>query len=335
MPMYIDSKIIKANFNKITRLYKKIPGIVLKSNAYGLGINNILPILLQTACEKIFVSSVTEALQIRKITNKFEIIIFDPINDHKKEVFLEQNITPILNDWKELDIFYDIFRQVPFVLNVNVGMNRLGVDWQVILDNYEKLKLLPIKMIMTHFHITHNNIIDPVNLIQKDNFTKIKNLFPNISTSLASSNTLNFGDDFIGDIPRIGKALYGLFHKNKFYKNCLKFEFPITLVRYVLKGEIVGYNGYKITNNTYLGIINIGYAQGLSLEYINNLKIIWKQKKYMIISISMEYTIIKFNDDMPKVGDKILFLDDFITYQSSTYYLERLLRFQNINKEVI
>ena len=71
--MLIDLEISR---NKIEKNLEKIKNIneniiyVLKDDAYGLGIENILPILIENGCNYYAVAYIEEALEIKKFRGK-------------------------------------------------------------------------------------------------------------------------------------------------------------------------------------------------------------------------------------------------------------------------
>jgi alanine racemase len=336
MPLYIDASIIKENFKKLTAIYKNPPAIVLKSNAYGLGIKNILPILKDTACNTIFVGTIEEALIVRNINNQIKIIVMDFIEVKNKDFFLSNRITPTLNSLEEIDAYKEVFSFLPFVLNIDIGMNRTGVDWRMAIENIHLLLSLPVVHIMAQLSITGEEEMHPMNVIQMKRFQQVISYFPaGLEKSLAYSNVMNFGENFNYSFARIGKALYGITHKKVNLKQALKFQFPLKSVKFVKKGEIVGYKAYEIIEDMHIGVLNVGYAHGFSMAYVNTLYGVYKNIKCKVISISMEYTILEFLTIIPEVGDNICFFIDFVDENKDTYYLEQLLRFHNLQKEII
>ncbi|WP_258454695.1 alanine racemase [Pseudoleptotrichia goodfellowii] len=65
----INRKNIEKNLEKIKSINKNII-CVLKDNAYGLEIKNILPILIENDCFYFAVAYIGEALEIKKIIQK-------------------------------------------------------------------------------------------------------------------------------------------------------------------------------------------------------------------------------------------------------------------------
>ena len=67
----INKENLRKNLEKIRSINKNII-CVIKDNAYGLGIKNILPILLENNCNYFAVAYVDEAVKIREILKNFQ-----------------------------------------------------------------------------------------------------------------------------------------------------------------------------------------------------------------------------------------------------------------------
>lgn len=363
--LLINANTIKNNIINITKKFNKIPAFVLKSNAYGLGINNILPILLNTYNDltntyegllQIFVRDVFEGKVVRKIHEKYiknnlnlninttniNIIILNSITTHTIKYYKKYQLTALINHMDDLHKFKAIFQSIPTILNIDVGMNRMGVKYEHIsMDIINEIKSLNIIGIMAHLHITdEKNKINNINYVEKDKFNNIIKEFKYIKNiTLASSNVLEFGEEFIFSQPRIGKTIYGLIHKEyDFVQEAISFKLKISQINFVKKDEIVGYNGYKILEDSYIGVVNYGYNHGFQLSWINNLTVRYNNNFYKIISISMEYIIIDFkNTIISELIEVDLFYNGFVNYFINTkqYYLEQLLRFNNMDKKII
>lgn len=362
MCMYINKKILINNLEILSKKFNKIPAFVLKSDAYGLGIKNIFPILLEAynnlvnnhkyTCQlQVFVRDIYEAIQIRKLHNKFikkninvheltkniNIIVFNWVEKKYISLYKKYNIIPVINNLEDIEDFKEFFINYSSILNIDVGMNRVGIKYNLIENNLELLKNLNLIGLMSHLHVTQNIVVDEINYLQKERFKKITNYFPNIKNiTLASSNVLDFGEDFIYSQPRIGKALYGLCHKDYGLKEIINFKLFICQVNRVFKDEIVGYNAYKIQEDSYIGVFNIGYTHGLSLNFFGAY-IKYKNSLYKIISISMEYIMVDFKNTEVKKGESIiLFPNGFIKDMvKDTYYLEQLIKFASMPKKII
>jgi alanine racemase len=357
MSIYINKKTLHNNLEILTRKFNKIPAFVLKSDAYGLGIKNILPLLLEgynhlinknyNSPLQVFVKDIKEAIIVRKIHNQFikkhnpheltkkiNIIVLASVEKKYINFYKKYNIIPLINSEDDLNSFKEFFSIYPTILNIDVGMNRTGIKYNLIEKNLSLLKNLNLIGIKSHLHITSSLNIHDINYMEKDRFQKILSYFPHINNiTLASSNVLDYGNDFIYSQPRIGKALYGINHKDYGLKEIITFKLTVCQVNKVLKGEVVGYNGYEVLEDAYIGVFNVGYSNGISLNLLNKTYVKYENSLYGIISISMEYIMVDFKNTNINMGETvILFPDGFLKSILDTYYLEQLLRFASMNK---
>ena len=363
MCIYINKNILENNLEILSKKFNKIPAFVLKSDAYGLGIKNIFPLLLENynnlminnnynSLLQVFVNNIKEGILVRKIYNKFikkekklhqltkniNIFVLNSVEKSHIKFYEKYNIYTVINNLHNLTKFQDFFRSHPTMLNIDVGMNRTGIKYNLIEENLPLIKHCNLIGIMGHLHITHNIQINHINYMEKERFEKIIKNFPHISNiTLASSNVLDYGDTFIYSQPRIVKTLYGLSHKDYGLKEIINFKLRINQVNEVKKGEIVGYNGYEVLEDSYIGVVNVGYAHGLSLYFVNNTYVKYKNSLYKIVSISMEYTMINFKNTRININELvILFPDGFLKSMiDNNYYLEQLLKISNMEKKII
>ena len=95
------------------------------------------------------------------------------------------------------------------------------------------------------------------------------------------------------DLTRPGISLYGG-HFNtklkKLIKPVVKLKAKVLQIKKLEKNEYVGYNQtYKASNKKTIGILGIGYADGISRKLSNKGKVFFKNKKFSIIGrVSMD-----------------------------------------------
>ena len=142
--MLIDLEISR---RKIEKNLEKIRGIneniiyVLKDDAYGLGIEKILPILIENGCNYYAVAYIEEALEIKKISReKFlkevnvMILNYTEVEDIRIAVEngIELTIYSLFQFREYEKIFSEILEEgknnIKIHIKLNTGMNRLGFD---------------------------------------------------------------------------------------------------------------------------------------------------------------------------------------------------------------
>ncbi len=196
--------------------YKYYFGVV-KGNCYGHGVTYVINELIESGVNYLAVSSLEEALEIRKTNKKIPILSLEPIALEYIDICIKNNITITVHDYNyalEL-IKKDIKKKLKIHLKIDSGMNRLGFKYKDELNEvYSKLKEkdnIEIEGLYTHFATLGINDKDWD--IQLENF---KNLTSDINLKeipivhlYKSAAFINHPKlDFANGI-RLGIAMYG------------------------------------------------------------------------------------------------------------------------------
>lgn len=309
----INLKNLKYNIKKIKKNYpnyKYYIGVV-KADCYGHNGNLVIESIIESGCNYLAVSSLDEALEIRK---KFDIHIMclGIINEKYIKICEKNNIDITITNLK----YYNKVKnyKVNIQLKIDTGMNRLGIKSKKELEKIielSKTSKAKIKGIYTHIYDykNKNNTLIQIN--------KFKEMIKGIDLKniemihISQSDTLlNYPKIDICNACRLGIAMYGLTNNKIGLKNTFSLISEIIEIKNLKRGETVGYNGiYTASKNEFIGIASIGYADGLNRKitgasiYINN-------KKYEIIgNICMDMIMIKI-DKTIKVHDKVYIFKD-------------------------
>ena len=90
---------------------------------------------------------------------------------------------------------------------------------------------------------------------------------------------------------------------------CMNYYTNLLDIKYVKKGNTIGYGANTLlTSNTYIGIIPIGYNNGLGTNTTNGYVVI-NNKKYKILSIGMNMTFIEIDENI-NINDRVIILDN-------------------------
>ena len=316
--------LLKINLKNLEHNYKSIEKIikpsklaaVLKSNCYGLGLNEITKKLLRLKCNNFFVTSYEESIALYKLSKRSNIFLLNGIinlsNDNIKNIF-KKKIVPVINSYIELKKFNSIAKKLDsnhkVALHFDTGINRLGIDFN---DKHKIINFclknnINVFCVMSHL-IAADEKKNKINVIQKKKFEEIISFFPKASHTLANSNgILNF-KRFNYDMVRSGGCIFGTV-KSKFLKNVVELYARVLQVRMVNKGHNnFGYNGtFQSKEKKIIAIIGVGYADGYPRTLSNISDVYFKKKKLRIIgSISMDYIMVdvsKIKYGNIKVGD--------------------------------
>ncbi len=313
--LLININNLKDNYNYLHNLSspKVLTGAVVKSDAYGLGSQEIVTVLNKLGCQYFFCARLEEGMQIRRILKNALVIVFEGPQQNNFSEYKHFKIIPVINSIEQLNVLVENLKnchiKIPIVLNFDTGMNRLGFgnDCHNLIDLESVLiKNLNILFIMSHLSCSeipnskHN--YDQLNL-----FKKICSKFNGIPASFANTGGILLGKDFHFDITRPGIGLYGFNPNGKRdlnLRNVIILEADIIQLRMIKKGEFVGYGAnFKAKNKMKLATIGIGYADGYNRSLENKAVVTVGDYKVPIVGrISMDLTVI----DVTKVPLGIL-----------------------------
>ena len=196
--MLIDLEIsrnkIEKNLEKIKSINKNII-YVLKDDAYGLGIENILPILIENGCNYYAVAYIEEALEIKKISReKFlkevnvMILNYTEVEDIRIAVEnrIELTIYSLFQFREYEKIFSEILEEgknnIKIHIKLNTGMNRLGFDGDEIEELCGILKRFQVRNENKRF-LECDKKVEDVKTVEKIGKLEIVSIFSHISDS--------------------------------------------------------------------------------------------------------------------------------------------------------
>lgn len=337
MHIALSRKHFLHNFNILQSLAgKRTIMAILKSNAYGHGITEMIKLLQETGgCQSVGVANIYEGAKARAsgwqhnifiMATKIENSILHKINTLNAIVYVKA-----LSELKTIVEFTKKNKTVMRVsLECETGMNRNGFT----LDNLEEIitilknnkqYVLP-EYIGTHCAciaddaLNTHRVINQMSIFQQF-CTHIKKEFPNIIThGLASGGVLikNYCN-----MIRCGSLLYGLIKspllQEIYAKRGLRLKQILTAKAYIVEikniaqGEWIGYgNTFKALSPMKIAILDTGYYDGLPLHLSNQYSVMVKNQKALICGrISMNFTTIDISHiDNVHIGDEIVWSND-------------------------
>ena len=196
--MLIDLEIsrnkIEKNLEKIKRINENII-YVLKDDAYGLGIENILPILIENGCNYYAVAYIEEALEIKKISReKFlkevNVMILNYTEVEDIRIAVENGIELTIYSLFQLREYEKIFSEIleegknniKIHIKLNTGMNRLGFDGDEIEELCGILKRFQVRNENKRF-LECDKKVEDVKTVEKIGKLEIVSIFSHISDS--------------------------------------------------------------------------------------------------------------------------------------------------------
>lgn len=356
----IDNKIIENNTKEIIKKYNKYKYYigVVKNNAYHHGIK-IIDSLINSGINYLAVSSLEEALEIRKINNNIPILVLEPVSLDYLDDLLLNNITitienlDYLKSLNEINLRYNL----NIHLKIDSGMNRLGFKEnneineavRIIKEN-EKLTL---EGIYTHFSTSgYNDIYYDLQLENFKNLTKDINLkeIPIVHIDKSLTLVRHKKENFTTGV-RLGIILYGFdnkvnvdnslkgkirnFKRNLYIKkhnisesiidNNLNLHTAFSLystvlsLRHIKKEDIVGYNACYKAKKE---AIVATIPIGYADGVTKDFKYVFiNNQKYEIISDYMDMISVLVDENV-KLNDKVEIFGDNISIKEVTKRLK-------------
>ena len=258
----IDLNAIRQNWQKLLSMSSNDAAAVVKANAYGLGLAQVTKALYAEGARIFFVATAEEGAELRSILGKKpDIYVFSGHMVGDTELIKNYNLIPLINSIEQLSRHSKLLREKKFGVQLDTGMNRLGMEsmeWESVKEL--ALSLNPV-LIMSHLACAD----DPnhkMNSKQLDIFLTLTNKI-NINKSLAATGGILLGPEYHFDLTRPGIGIYGCSPM----QDCLpvlKIDIPVIQIRNIESGETVGYgNTWTSPCKKKIATISAGYADGL------------------------------------------------------------------------
>jgi alanine racemase len=242
---------------------------VVKADAYGLGVRQVVPALIAAGCRTFFVATLGEARAFREVEPDAALYVLDGLFPGTAGDFRALRVKPVLSSLEEVGE-WAAAGGGPAALHIDTGMNRLGVKpagYAALLAARDRLASLPVDLTISHLACA-DTPEHAKNVAQLASFTGITALLPPARLSLANSAGCFLGPDYAMDLARPGIALYG---GNPFSARANPMEPVVRLQARIAQigeaesGETVGYGAAKrLTRRTRYATVTAGYADGYS-----------------------------------------------------------------------
>lgn len=250
---------------------------VVKADAYGHGLFPVSRALVAHGCiEMLAVATLDEGLEIRKRFPDVDVLVLSGFFPHQIEAYRRYRITPVIHSLAHLRTLCGEPKTPLFHLEIDTGMNRLGIKESEFSEMFRLLEKIEGKCagLATHFaesEVASSNFTDE----QLARFEHIyremcdrKMLATDARIHVANSAGVLRKKWGPTNAVRTGLSLYGV-TPNPNGDECfrlwpvLEWKTRILCFKDISKGESVGYNRqYVAKRKERLAILPIGYADG-------------------------------------------------------------------------
>ncbi|MBL7215731.1 MAG: alanine racemase [Phycisphaerae bacterium] len=319
---------------------------VVKANAYGHGISEIVNILMRDGVDAFAVATIYEAIHIASIAGKKSILILEPLTPCQSVEEIQfcgrSGFDCILSSMDSLNYVRQALRETTFTLNIHLnietGMGRCGIMPELarqLMDEIENCPNLKLAGVFTHFATA-----DEENLSyayeQQANFEKFMNdnhlrdrgILIHAANSAATIKMPQAHYDMV----RCGISMYGYYSRRMKnppiqLKPVLKLQAPITQIKHIPAGHPVSYGrSFVPQRDTTAAIVPLGYADGYRRCFSNCAKMkILEHAVPVIGRVCMDQVILDITD-VPGVqlGQMVTVLDNRHDSVCSAYALADL-----------
>jgi len=287
---------------------------VVKANAYGHGAVRVTRHLRDTAGVQIFaVATLEEAIELANQVSGISILIFSRVFSSELPR-VPANAILSVGSMEDAEALNDASRTTLAVhLNVNTGMNRLGVTPEQALELVDrKLSKLSILGVYSHFsssdtrsqevYKAQNNVF--LGLVEKLRGRGFSGMI-----HLANSAAGLHGDQRSFDAMRLGIGLYGYDTtpdqaQQASLTPAMTVKAPLIRVARIEAGESVSYaERWQAAVATNIGTLRIGYADGYNRGLTNRGMVAHCGKTYPVIgTVTMDHIMVDLGEDSPPTG---------------------------------
>lgn len=264
----VDLDAIAANYQLLKdRHAKKNVAVVVKADAYGLGMKAISARLWKEGCRLFFVATLAEGLALRRALPDARIGVFNGVLAGEEKSFVTARLAPVLNSAEQVERWMQKAREdAPYMLHVDTGMTRLGLCMQELKSVLARTPELGRRAALVLSHLACGNEPDhPKNAEQLARFREALALMPGAKASFANSSGHFLSEDFHFDLGRPGCALYGITPVegvNPMHQ-VATLSAPLLRVRTLDRDETIGYGATaSLPKGSRVALVALGYADG-------------------------------------------------------------------------
>ena len=292
----IDLDAIAANWSALDSQTSVETAAVVKADGYGLGAASVARALFRAGARRFFVAVAEEGAAVRQaLGDAVEINVFSGHCAGDTDMIGDLGLVPMLNSLEQLTRHFEALPGHPFGIQLDTGMNRLGMEW----DEWAAVAPIALeqspRLIMSHLACS-DEPEHPMNAYQLKAFTQMTDGV-SVPRSLAATGGILLGPEYHFDLTRPGVGLYG---GSPFLdaKQVVRLDLPVIQVRDLVAGEVVGYgNSWQAQRESRIATVSCGYADGISRAISNGATLWFGQTPCPLVGrVSMDLITVDVTD---------------------------------------
>lgn len=286
----INLSFLSENMEKVQQLAPKAKILpMVKANAYGHGLIPISQHLVnECGIKTLGCASIGEAQQIFQQSPDLacEVLVFSDTEMQDSDLrglYQTLPMTPVLHQPADVEAVLADSRlnNLPLVLKLNTGMNRLGLNLDELECLIPKIRPRGVKHLLTHFACSYYPLkTGDKTYRQMDQFRQARQMLLDAGVAVEETSVSNSGaiEQHFGideSYVRPGLMIYGppsvepaIWHGRQISRLVTK----VLKTFLVKKGTPIGYGINVAAEDCYLAIISLGYGDGL-MTYASGIKL--------------------------------------------------------------
>jgi alanine racemase len=259
----LDADALAHNWRALDRLSGTASaGAAVKADGYGLGIDNVVPVLREAGARDFFVAHWSEVPAVLRHLDPSRLaVLHGPLRGEDAQFAGATGVRPVINSLHQAKLWAEAGGG-PCDLMVDTGINRLGLPPSQIGDPL--IAALEIDTLMSHLASADEDSAQ--NARQLALFEGIAPQVPARRRSLANSAGIGLGVGYAFDLTRPGLALYGGVPRPELAETIRQVARPqaaVLQLRDLSPGDSVGYNAtFTADRPVRAATVSLGYADG-------------------------------------------------------------------------
>jgi alanine racemase len=319
----INLNAVRDNLNYFKSLIKTKTKIMVmvKAFSYGSGLVEIAQQLQFDKVDYLAVAYPDEGKALRNAGVHLSIMVMASDTDNFDDI-IKYNLEPVIFSFRGFENFTKYLSgknidYYPVHLEFDTGMKRLGFDindLDQIATQIKQNKSIKVVSVFSHLAASDEKEHKEFTINQINQFKQIisqlrDEFHHSFIAHLANSAGIENYPNAQFDMVRLGIGLYGIGNSSKARLQTIStFKTRIAQIKIIPKGESVGYSRKgKCSNETTIGIIPVGYADGFNRLLSNGTGEVYiKNKRAKVIgNVCMDMTMIDLTGIHAEVGDEV------------------------------